>query len=203
MVEFPRAGRLCGDVFLHGNLKLKITPTTLPDVLLVEPRVFQDERGFFMETYQAQRFAEAGIPAHFVQDNQSGSRQGILRGLHYQIHQPQGKLVRALAGEIFDVAVDLRRASPTFGRWVGYLLSAENKRQLWIPAGFAHGFYTLSAWAEILYKASDFYAPQAERCLLWNSPELNIDWPLVGGLPPLLSPKDERGLPWSQAEFYE
>ncbi|GAB4488767.1 MAG: dTDP-4-dehydrorhamnose 3,5-epimerase [Anaerolineales bacterium] len=181
---------------------MKITPTTLPDVLLIEPRVFQDERGFFMETYQARRFAEAGIPTNFVQDNQSGSRRGILRGLHYQIRQPQGKLVRVLAGEIFDVAIDLRRASPTFGKWVGYNLSAENKRQLWIPAGFAHGFYTLSDWAEILYKATDFYAPQWERCLLWNSPELKINWPLTD-FPPVLSPKDALGLPWSQAEFYE
>ncbi|GAB4501294.1 MAG: dTDP-4-dehydrorhamnose 3,5-epimerase [Anaerolineales bacterium] len=182
---------------------MKITPTTLPDVLLIEPRVFQDERGFFMETYQARRFAEAGIPTNFVQDNQSGSRRGILRGLHYQIRQPQGKLVRVLAGEIFDVAIDLRRASPTFGKWVGYNLSAENKRQLWIPAGFAHGFYTLSDWAEILYKATDFYAPQWERCLLWNSPELKINWPLAADSLPALSPKDALGLPWSQAEFYE
>lgn len=181
---------------------MKITPTLLPDVVLIEPRVFGDERGFFMETYQAQRFAQAGLPTHFVQDNQSGSRRGILRGLHYQIQQPQGKLVRVLVGEIFDVAVDLRRSSPTFGKWVGITLSAENKGQLWIPAGFAHGFYTLSDWAEILYKATDFYAPHAERCLRWDCPELGIAWPLRPGEPPVLSPKDERGAPWNQAEFY-
>ena len=181
---------------------MKITSTTLSGVMLVEPRCFSDERGFFMETYQAQQFAEAGITAAFVQDNHSASRQGVLRGLHYQVANVQGKLVRAVAGEVYDVAVDLRRSSPTFGQWAATLLSAHNHRQVWIPAGFAHGFYTLSAWAEVVYKTTDYYNPQAERTLLWNDPSLAIPWPLIDGQPPLLSPKDARGMPLQQAEVF-
>lgn len=177
-------------------------PCRIPDVVLIEPRLFGDQRGFFMETYQQKVFAEHGITAQFVQDNHSGSRRGTLRGLHYQIQQAQGKLVRVVAGEIFDVAVDLRRSSPTFGQWVGEILSAENKRQLWIPPGFAHGFYVLSDWAEVVYKASDFYAPQWDRTLLWNDPQVGIDWPLMDGADLLISDKDRAGLPLAQAETY-
>jgi dTDP-4-dehydrorhamnose 3,5-epimerase len=182
---------------------MQFTPTSIPDVILIEPKVFGDERGFFMETYQEKVFAAQGIPTDFKQDNHSGSRQGTLRGLHYQIRQAQGKLLRVVVGEIFDVAVDIRRSSPTFGQWVGVCLSAENKRQLWVPPGFAHGFYVLSEWAELLYKASDLYAPQWERTLLWNDPALGIEWPLVNGQPPILSPKDAQGLPLSQAELFD
>ncbi len=182
---------------------MEFIPTSIPDVILVEPRLYGDERGFFMETYRADQFAGAGIPTNFVQDNHSGSRQGILRGLHYQIRQPQGKLVRALAGEVFDVAVDLRRSSPTFGRWVGVTLSAQNRRQVWVPPGFAHGFYVVSEWAEVMYKASDYYAPEWERSLLWSDKRLGIEWPLVDGKPPLLSAKDTAGKPFGQAETYE
>jgi dTDP-4-dehydrorhamnose 3,5-epimerase len=181
---------------------MTITPTDIPDVLLVEPRVFGDERGFFMETYRASRLAEAGVSAEFVQDNHSGSRRGILRGLHYQIRRPQGKLVRAVAGEIYDVAVDVRRDSPTCGRWVGYRLSAENRRQLWIPPGFAHGFYVVSEWAEVVYKATDYYAPEWERTVRWDDPEVGIAWPLAGG-PPSLSAKDAAGKPLAEAELFE
>jgi dTDP-4-dehydrorhamnose 3,5-epimerase len=148
-------------------------------------------------------FAESGIQASFVQDNHSGSQQGILRGLHYQICQAQGKLVRVIAGSVYDVVVDLRRNSPTFGQWMGTELSAENKRQLWIPAGYAHGFYVTSTWAEFTYKVTDYYAPQYERSLLWNDPQLGIEWPLVDGQPPLLSTKDANGKPLSEAEVYE
>lgn len=176
--------------------------TSIPDVILVLPKVFGDARGFFLETYRAQRFIEAGLPINFVQDNHSGSRQGILRGLHYQIRQPQGKLVRAVAGEIYDVVVDLRRHSPAFGRWEGQVLSSENKHQLWIPPGFAHGFYVLSSWAEIVYKATDYYAPEWERTLLWNDPALGIPWPLIDGQPPILSVKDAQGKPLSETEVY-
>lgn len=176
---------------------------SIPEIKILEPRVFTDERGFFMETYQARKFAKLGIPDYFVQDNQSGSNRGILRGLHYQIINPQGKLVRCVVGEIFDVAVDLRRSSPTFGQWVGTTLSSENKRQLWVPIGFAHGFYVLSEWAEVIYKASDYYNPQGERCLLWNDPQVGIQWPIPTGEMPLLSPKDQRGLPLHQAETFD
>ncbi|MCI0520164.1 MAG: dTDP-4-dehydrorhamnose 3,5-epimerase [Chloroflexi bacterium] len=179
------------------------TPTSIPDVILIQPRLNGDERGFFMETYRAALFAQAGITVQFVQDNHSGSRQGALRGLHYQIRQPQGKLVRVVAGEVFDVAVDLRRSSPTFGRWEAARLSAENHCQLWIPPGFAHGFYVLSEWAEVVYKTSDYYAPEWERALLWNDPALDIRWPLVDGLPPTLSARDAQGLPLKLAELYE
>lgn len=173
----------------------------LPDVLIIQPRVFEDERGFFLESYQKERFAAAGIPFEFVQDNHSLSRKGVLRGLHYQIRQAQGKLVRVIAGEVFDVAVDIRRSSPTFGRWMGMNLSAENKTMLWIPPGFAHGFYVLSEQAEVLYKATDYYAPQWERTLLWNDPVIGIRWP--DGLKPLVSSKDAAGVPFSQAELFD
>jgi dTDP-4-dehydrorhamnose 3,5-epimerase len=182
---------------------MNFLPTNIPDVILIEPRVFGDERGFFMETYQACQFEQAGIPTAFVQDNHSGSRQGILRGLHYQIRQPQGKLVRAVAGEVFDVAVDLRRSSPTFLQWTGAILSAHNHAQLWIPAGFAHGFYVISEWAEVVYKASDYYAPEWERSLLWNDAHIGIQWPLVSGELPSLSNKDAHGVEVKDAEFFE
>lgn len=182
---------------------MQFLPTSIPEVILIEPKVFGDERGFFMETFQARLFAEAGIPDHFVQDNQSGSRQGILRGLHYQIRQPQAKLVRFVVGEGFDVAVDLRRSSPTFGCWVGAVLSAQNRRQIYIPPGFGHGFYVLSEWAEIVYKTSDYYAPQWERCIRWNDPALGIQWPLLEEHPPVLSTKDAQGVSLDQAELFD
>lgn len=181
---------------------MEFTPTTIPDVVLIKPMVFGDERGFFMETYQAKCFAEAGIPTQFVQDNHSRSKEGTLRGMHYQIRQPQGKLVRVIIGEVYDVAIDLRRSSSTFGQWEGIKLSAENKLQIWIPAGFAHGFYVLSAWAELIYKTTDFYAPEWERTLAWNDPQIGIAWPLIDGNSPLLSSKDSQGMMLSQAETY-
>lgn len=181
----------------------QFTPLEIQDVILITPKVFEDERGFFLESYREEHFTKAGITVRFVQDNHSASTQGVLRGLHYQIKQAQGKLVRVIAGEIYDVVVDLRRSSSTFGRWVGAGLSAQNKNQLWVPPGFAHGFYVVSPRAEILYKASDYYAPQFERTLLWNDPALAIPWPLVDGMPPILSDKDAVGLPLSQVETYE
>lgn len=180
---------------------MKIVPTSIPDILLIEPRVFPDERGFFLESYQKRKFQEAGIRADFVQDNHSKSCRGTLRGLHYQIQQPQGKLVRVIAGEVFDVAVDLRRHSPTFGKWVADYLSAENKRMLWVPAGFAHGFYVTSDEAEVLYKASDYYAPEWERCLLWNDPAIGIQWPVQGT--PILSAKDAIGKTLKEADIFD
>jgi len=181
---------------------LNFIPTSLPGVLLVEPKVFQDERGFFLESYQKKRFSEAGIPFDFVQDNHSKSCQGVLRGLHYQIKQPQGKLLRVASGEIFDVAVDIRKSSPTFGQWFGTYLSAENKRMIWGPIGFAHGVYVTSPEAELLYKATDYYAPEWERSILWNDPALDIQWPLVGESPSL-SARDKAGSLLSQAEIFE
>lgn len=181
---------------------MKIIPTSIPDILLIEPRVFQDERGFFMESYQKQKFKEAGIDVDFVQDNHSKSSLGTLRGLHYQIRQAQGKLVRVVAGEVFDVAVDIRKNSSTFGQWVGDYLSAENKRMLWVPPGFAHGFYVTSAEAEVLYKASDYYAPEWERSLLWNDPAIGVTWPIEAGSP-ILSAKDEKGQLLSEAELFD
>jgi len=181
----------------------KFIPTAIPDIVIIEPEVFGDQRGFFMETYRAPIFAQAGIDCSFVQDNHSGSRRGILRGLHYQIRQAQGKLVRVIAGEIYDVAVDLRRSSPTFGKWVACTLSAENRRQVWVPPGFAHGFYVVSEWAEVLYKATDIYAPEWERTLLWNDPDLGIHWPIPTGEEPLLSGKDRQGRPFREAEVYD
>jgi dTDP-4-dehydrorhamnose 3,5-epimerase len=180
---------------------MNIIPTQVSDVLIIEPRVFEDNRGFFYESYNERAFAEkAGIATHFVQDNHSRSTQNVLRGLHYQIQQPQGKLVRAIVGAVFDVAVDLRKSSPTFGQWVGTLLSAENKRQLWIPVGFAHGFYVVSEVAEVLYKATDYYAPQHERCVHWNDPDLAIAWSLKGE--PIVSAKDQAGLSLKTAEVF-
>jgi len=180
---------------------LKIITTSIPDVLIIEPRVFQDERGFFLESYQKKQFKEAGINVDFVQDNHSKSCHATLRGLHYQIQQPQGKLVRAIVGEIFDVVVDIRKHSPTFGQWVGDYLSAENKRMLWVPAGFAHGFIVTSPEAEVLYKASDYYAPQWERCILWNDPAIGIPWPIKDEAP-LLSAKDSQGKRLEEAELF-
>lgn len=175
--------------------------TELHGVLILEPKVFGDERGFFFESFNARAFAETtGLQCEFVQDNHSRSQRGVLRGLHYQVQQAQGKLVRVSAGEVFDVAVDLRRSSPTFGKWVGTLLSAENKRQLWVPAGFAHGFVVLSEFAEFLYKTTDYYAPEHERCIRWNDPTLAIDWPLDDA--PLLSAKDQAGLSFVDAQVF-
>lgn len=175
--------------------------TALAGVLILEPRVFGDDRGFFYESYNRRVLAEvAGITQDFVQDNHSRSARNVLRGLHYQIKQPQGKLVRAIAGEVFDVAVDIRRSSPTFGKWAGVNLSAENKRMLWIPPGFAHGFLVLSDHAEFLYKTTDYWAPEHERSIAWNDPELAIDWPLAGE--PVLSAKDRAGLRLKEAEVF-
>lgn len=182
---------------------MKITPTAIPEVMLVEPQVFDDERGFFLETYHKLKFDVEGISVDFVQDNHTGSGQGILRGLHYQIRQAQGKLVRVAVGEIFDVAVDIRRSSATFGKWVGARLSAENKHQLWVPAGFAHGFYVISKWAEVLYKATDYYAPQWERAILWNDADIGIDWPLMNGEAPRLSEKDAHATAFKDAELFD
>lgn len=182
---------------------MEAKPTAIPNVLMLSPKVFEDERGFFMESYQVEKFAALGITASFVQDNHSRSSQGVLRGLHYQIRQAQGKLVRAVLGEIYDVAVDIRRTSPTFGKWVGVRLSAENKQQLWIPPGFAHGYYVISDWAEIIYKATDYYAPLWERTLLWNDPQLGVQWPLLKDHPLVISSKDQAGTSFSQAEVYE
>jgi len=177
--------------------------TELSGVIMVQPRVFEDARGFFLESYQREKFHVAGISAEFVQDNHSASMKGVLRGLHYQIRQPQGKLVRVVFGEVFDVAVDLRRHSPSFGKWVGVTLSAEKKNQLWIPPGFAHGFFVTSEKAEILYKATDYYAPEWERSLLWDDPVLGIEWPIANGESPILSPKDAKGALLSAAEIYD
>ena len=178
---------------------MKVTPTSIPDVLIIEPRVFGDERGFFFESYNQQAFkAACGVDAQFVQDNHSRSAQGVLRGLHYQLEQAQGKLVRVARGAVFDVAVDIRKASATFGQWVGVELSEANHRQLWVPPGFAHGFLTLSESADFLYKTTDYYAPQHERCIAWNDPTLGIDWPLQG-LAPQISAKDQAGVALSGA----
>ena len=182
---------------------MKMIPTEIPDVLLIEPQVFYDARVYFMETYHRRKLAELGITAEFVQDNHSRSQRGTLRGLHYQLRQAQGKLVRVVQGEIFDVAVDLRRRSSTFGRWAGAILSAENKLQLWLPPGMAHGFYALSETVDFIYKVTDYYAPEWDRTLLWNDPHINIDWPLIPGLPPVLSPKDLNGQPFELADVFE
>jgi dTDP-4-dehydrorhamnose 3,5-epimerase len=181
---------------------MRFIPTTIPEVIVIEPKVFVDGRGFFLESYQKQRFSEAGIDADFVQDNHSKSQQGVLRGLHYQIQQTQGKLVRVISGEIFDVAVDIRKNSLFFGQWVGDYLSAENKKMLWVPAGFAHGFLVTSPNAEVLYKTTDYYAPQWERSVIWNDPIINIAWPL-NGITPILSSKDGAGKFLNDAEVFE
>ena len=186
---------------LSSELIMNVLPTSIPDVLILEPRVFQDDRGFFLESYNERTLSEkAGITAHFVQDNHSRSTRNVLRGLHYQIQQPQGKLVRAIAGAILDVVVDLRKQSPTFGQWVSCVLSAENKRQFWVPEGLAHGFLVISDTAEVLYKATQYYAPQHERCLLWNDPDLAIEWSLTAD--PVLSVKDQAGQPFKAAELF-
>jgi len=182
---------------------MKFIPLAIPDVILIEPRVFGDHRGFFMETWQRKNFAENGIDYDFVQDNHSKSSHGILRGLHYQIEQTQGKLVRVVEGAVFDVAVDMRRSSPTYGQWVGEELSAENQKMLWVPPGFAHGFYVMSETAEFVYKCTDYYAPEHEKSLLWNDPELNIDWHLVDGKAPVLSDKDAVAPVFADAVSFE
>lgn len=177
---------------------MRATPTAIPDVLLLEPKVFGDERGFFFESYNEKAFFEAtGVKAHFVQDNHSRSLRHVLRGLHYQVEQPQGKLVRVVRGEVFDVVVDIRKGSATYGQWVGQRLSAENKRQIWVPPGLAHGFLVLSDAAEFLYKTTDFYAPEHERCIAWNDRDLAIAWPLEGA--PQLSAKDRQGISFRDA----
>lgn len=180
---------------------MKVTPTALPEVLLIEPRVFGDERGFFLESWNAARFAEAGLDAQFVQDNHSRSARGVLRGIHYQLARPQGKLVRVTAGRAFDVAVDLRRSSPRFGRWTGVELSAGNKRMMWIPPGFGHGFLTLDDGTDFLYKCTEFYAPDDEHCIAWNDPEIGIAWP-TDGIEPIVSHKDRAGLRLAEAALY-
>lgn len=181
---------------------MEVIATKIPEVLIIEPKVFGDERGFFYESFNKKKFVEAcGITAEFVQDNHSKSAKGVLRGLHYQIKQPQGKLVRVSAGEVLDVAVDLRKLSGTFGQWVGVKLSAENKRQLWVPAGFAHGFVVLSETAEFLYKTTDYYAPEFERCIRWDDADLSIDWQYDGK--PLVSDKDANGLTFKEADLFE
>lgn len=180
---------------------MNILPTALADVLVIEPDVFGDERGFFMESWNAARFAEAGLNLSFVQDNHSRSVRGVLRGLHYQLTRPQGKLVRVTAGAVFDAVVDLRRSSPSFGRWAGIELSASNKRMLWIPPGFAHGFLVLEDGTDFLYKCTQFYAADDERCIRWDDPAIGIDWPLEG-ITPLLSAKDQGGMLLAEAEVY-
>ena len=177
--------------------------TTIPDVVLIEPKVFGDHRGFFLESWRQDSFREHVADVEFVQDNHSKSSQGILRGLHYQMQQTQGKLVRVTSGSVFDVAVDMRQSSPTFGQWVGYELSAENKRMLWVPAGFAHGFYVMSKSAEFVYKCTNYYAPEHERSLRWNDKKLGIAWPLVNDAPPILSAKDEESDLFIDADYFE
>jgi dTDP-4-dehydrorhamnose 3,5-epimerase len=180
---------------------MKVIDTAIPEVKIIEPAVFRDARGFFLESYNARKLRElAGIMDSFVQDNHSLSGHNVLRGLHYQIRQPQGKLVRVLHGEVFDVAVDIRRSSPHFGRWVSCLLTGDNFRQLWIPPGFAHGFLVLSEQAEFIYKTTDFYAPEHERCIAWDDPQLTIDWPLTGA--PILSAKDQHGTSFAAADVF-
>lgn len=180
---------------------MNVIATRIPDIIVLEPKVFGDARGFFFESYNENAFAAAtGLRPNFVQDNHSKSQKGVLRGLHYQIQQPQGKFVRVIAGEVFDVAVDIRRFSPTFGQWVGEILSAENRRMMWVPQGFAHGFVVLSEFAEFLYKTTDFYAPEHERCIRWDDPDIGIEWPLTEA--PLLSQKDRMGLAFGDAEWF-
>lgn len=179
---------------------MQAIPTTLPEVLLIEPKVFGDERGFFFESYNRRALAELNLNAEFVQDNHSRSARNVLRGLHYQVVHPQGKLVRVIAGEVFDVAVDLRRSSPSFGQWVGHTLSADNKKMMWIPPGFAHGFCVTTEFAEFLYKTTDYWHPEHERCLLWNDPDVAIAWPLAGE--PMLADKDRLGAKLRDAEVY-
>ncbi|MGP8173726.1 MAG: dTDP-4-dehydrorhamnose 3,5-epimerase [Terracidiphilus sp.] len=180
---------------------MQVQSTRIPEALIVDPAVFGDERGFFLESFNEREMRKIGIDAHFVQDNHSRSARNVLRGLHYQIGQPQGKLVRVVSGKVFDVAVDLRRGSPAFGKWMGVELSAENKRIFWLPPGLAHGFLVLSEFADFLYKATNYYAPKLERTLLWNDPAVGIDWPFAGQ--PVLSQKDAAGTPFQAAEVFE
>jgi dTDP-4-dehydrorhamnose 3,5-epimerase len=185
---------------LKQHPKIAVTPTSISDVLVIEPKVFSDERGWFTESFNAQDFLDAtDLNVNFVQDNHSFSRQSILRGMHYQLEKTQGKLVRVISGSVYDVAVDLRKSSPTYGKWVGVELSAENHKQLWIPPGFAHGFLVLSPTAVFLYKTTDYYHPQSEACLAWNDPSVAIQWPLPAGVAPNLNTKDAAGLSWDQA----
>lgn len=181
---------------------MKVNRLDIPDVVVMEPQRFGDHRGFFMETFREDFFKENIADISFVQDNHSRSARGILRGLHYQIEHPQGKLVRVIFGEVFDVAVDIRKSSPTFGRWTGQILSADNRKIMWIPPGFAHGFYVLSPDTEFVYKCTDYYAPQHERSIRWNDPKIGIQWPLIPGLPPILSPKDENACTFDTAEIF-
>lgn len=181
---------------------MRVLPTSIPDVVLIEPKVFGDARGFFLESFNQRTFNQVtGTDYQFVQDNHSHSSRGVLRGLHYQIEQPQGKLVRVVQGRVWDVAVDIRKNSPTFGQWVGVELAGDNHHQLWIPPGFAHGFVVLSEYADFLYKTTDYYAPQHERCIIWNDPDLAIAWPDMDGLP-ALSAKDAMGKPFKQTEVF-
>lgn len=181
---------------------MEFTATQFPDVIVIDPVVYEDARGFFMDTWQEQKFHDAGIDARFVQDSHSRSSCGALRGLHYQLSQPQGKLIRVIHGEAFDVAVDIRKSSPTYGQWVGEVLSAGNRKLIWIPPGFAHGFLVLSEFADFEYKLTDFYAPEHERSIRWDDPDIAIEWPLAKGQEPLLSEKDAAGLPLANAEVY-
>lgn len=185
-----------------SSAKLTVHPTRIPEVLIVEPEIHSDERGFFTEIFRDSRFVEAGIGPRFVQTNQSGSKRGVLRGLHYQIRQAQGKLVRVVNGEIFDVAVDMRKQSAHFGDWVGSRIRAEDHQMVWVPPGFAHGFLVLSEWTEVLYMATDYYAPEHERTLIWNDQVVGIDWPLIDGQAPILSEKDAAGIKLHDAETY-
>ncbi len=181
---------------------MKVRPSRIPDVLLIEPRIFADSRGFFFESWNEETFATHGLELRFRQDNHSGSTRGSLRGLHYQVERPQGKLVRVAVGQVFDVAVDLRRSSPSFGEWVGFELSAANRLMAWIPPGFAHGFYVTSERAEFLYKTTDVYCPDLERALRWDDPAIGIEWPLAGGEAPLLSPRDADAPALAEAELF-
>lgn len=182
---------------------MKVTPAAIPEVLVIEPKVFGDARGFFLESFNQRTFNQiTGLDVQFVQDNHSHSQQGVLRGLHYQIQQPQGKLVRVIRGDVFDVAVDIRRSSPTFGQWAGVRLTEKNHHQLWIPPGFAHGFYVLSEYADFVYKATDYYAPEFERCIAWNDAGIGIRWPVAGSMQPVISDKDRKGVALADAEVF-
>jgi dTDP-4-dehydrorhamnose 3,5-epimerase len=181
---------------------MEFIPAEIPAVVLIRPKVFSDQRGYFFESWEERKFAAGGLNAKFVQDNHSHSTRGVLRGLHYQIQQPQGKLVRVTAGSVFDVAVDIRRSSPSFGRWVGFELSAQNHHMLWVPPGFAHGYLTLSDVADFLYRCTDFYAPGGERAILWKDPDLNVVWPVAAGVEPIVSAKDAAARPFRDAEYF-
>jgi dTDP-4-dehydrorhamnose 3,5-epimerase len=182
---------------------MQIIDTALNSVKIIEPKVFGDDRGFFLESWNKQLFKDHGLPSHFVQDNHSRSSQGVLRGLHYQLKNPQGKLVRVTSGEVFDVAVDMRKSSAQFGKWMGVLLSESNKRQLWVPPGFAHGFYVVSESADFQYKCTDYYAPEHERSLMWNDATVGVEWPIIDGSEPLLAAKDAAGLPIDQCDTFD